>query len=239
MDRRDVLGALGFVGAGLTLGPSSLQAADHGKQEGGGGDMPAPLGGLHAHFCGIHVAKKNPKFQLVTQHYCSARGDDMHQCLLFDTCRKDARLLGVEYIITDKLYRSLPDDEKKYWHPHSYEVLSGGLIAPGMAAEAESQFMKGLLTTWGKTWQTWPDPTTPVPLGEPLLIWALTGDGQADEDVVARRDKQFGVSTAAIRERRGKQLGVEVPRISQPKSVDDVGRQWTESGEDRPTPRKR
>src|SRR5437762_1418496 len=83
-------------------------------------------------------------------------------------------------------------EAKKYWHPHTYEVLGGGLIAPGMPAEDELKFMKMILTTWGKAWHTWPDPHTAVPIGEPLLIWSLMGDGQADEKVVAARDKEFG-----------------------------------------------
>jgi hypothetical protein len=160
----------------------------------------------------------------------------MLQCLLFDSCEKNAKLLGVEYIVTDAVYRRLPEAEKKYWHPHTYEVLAGGLIAPGMESGDESKFMKALLHTWGKTWHTWPDPRTPVPLGEPLLIWSFTGDGQANEDVIATRDRQFGVSTAKIRERRVREIGYEVPKVSQPKSLERVGRQWTDDGPDAPTP---
>jgi hypothetical protein len=150
----------------------------------------------------------------------------------------NAKLLGVEYIITDKQYRKLPDAEKMYWHPHTYEVLAGGLIAPGMAPEEESKFMKAILTTWGKTWHTWPDPRTAVPLGEPLLIWALTGDGQADEKIIVARDRQFHVDTAQIRQRRGKEIGFEVPQVSLPKSLEQRGRQWTDEGEDKPTNKK-
>lgn len=243
MDRREMFGILGAMGAGFTIGGVAVDAADHGdKKEGDAGSM-APVSGPHAHFCGIHIAKKDPKFQLIVQHYCAAHtgeghDDEMFQCILFDSCQKNAKLLGVEYIITDKQYRTLPDAEKKYWHPHTYEVLAGGLIAPGMDPEEESKFMKAVLTTWGKTWHTWPDPRTAVPLGEPLLIWALTGDGQADPKVIAARDRQFNVSTAQIRERRVKAIGFEVPQVSLPKSLEQAGRQWTDEGEDKPVNRK-
>ena len=233
MDRREMFGVVGALGAGLGLGAAAN--ADHGAKPGGDAGMMAPVAGMHAHFCGIHIAKKNPKFQLIAQHYCGPLNEDTHQCLLFDSCEKNAKLLGVEYIISDKLFQGLPDTEKKYWHPHTYEVLAGGLIAPSMKPEDEMKFMKYILTTWGKTWHTWPDPTTPVPMGEPLLMWAVTGDGQVDDKVVAARDKQFGVSVTKIRETRGKEFGVEVPNVSLPKSVDDVGRQWTDTGEDKPT----
>jgi hypothetical protein len=56
----------------------------------------------------------------------------MFQCVLFDSTGANAKLLGVEYVISDATYRALPEAEKKYWHPHTYEVLGGGLAAPGM-----------------------------------------------------------------------------------------------------------
>jgi hypothetical protein len=233
MDRREMFGFLGALGTGLPLA-----AADHGAK----GEAPAgasPLAGPHAHFCGIHAAKTDPKFQLVTQHYCTAHtgghDEQMFQCVLFDSTGKNAKLLGVEYIVPDAVYRQLPAAEKKFWHPHTYEVLGGGLIAPGMDPAEELKFMKLVLTTWGKAWHTWPDPATAVPLGEPLLIWSLTGDGQADEKVVAARDKEFGCSTARVREARCKALGYEVPKVSRPKSAGAVGRQWTDDGDDAPT----
>jgi hypothetical protein len=241
MNRREMFVHAGALGAGFTVGGVTLGDGDHG---GATGDArPAgPLTGPHAHFCGIHIAKKDPKFQLIAQHYCAAHaggahGEDLFQCLLFDSREKNAKLLGVEYIISDKQYRALPAEEKKYWHPHTYEVLAGGLIAPGMTADEELTFMKSILTTWGKTWHTWPDPKTAVPIGEPLLMWALTADGQADEKVIAERDRQFNVSAAEIRARRGRALGLEVPKVSLPRSVEQVGRQWTDNGEDRPTAR--
>jgi len=228
MDRRDLFRALGAVGAGAVMGGTA--AGDHTKK----GDAN-PAANLHAHFCGIHVAKKDPKFQLITQHYCAGHGDDMFQCILFDSTEKNAKLLGVEYIVTDEVYRKLPDAEKPYWHPHTYEVLGGGLIAPSMAPADEQKFMKMILTTWGKAWHTWPDPKTAVPMGDPLLIWSLTGDGQADEKVVATRDREFGVATNMVREKRIKEYGYDVPSVPQPKSMDTIGRQWTGEGEDKPT----
>jgi hypothetical protein len=238
MDRRKWLSVMGAMGTGLSL--RGAAAEGHGAGHAAAG--ASPLAGPHAHFCGIHVAKRDPKFQLVVQHYCAAHaksgdGEELFQCILFDSRGPSAKLLGVEYIISDVEYRRLPAEEKKYWHPHTYEVLGGGLIAPGMEEEAERKFMQAVLTTWGKTWHTWPDPATPVPLGEPLLIWSLTADGQADEAVVAARDKEFGVSTAEIRERRGREIGLAVPSVPFAKSVSDVGRQWTATGEDKPTPR--
>jgi hypothetical protein len=240
MDRRTLLNAAGLAGAGLVLGGRRLSGAR--DDEPGKPASPGPLGHGHAHFCGIHLAKANAKLQIVTQHYCAAHtseGEDdaMFQCVLFDSASQNARLLGVEYIITDARYRRLSVAEKKYWHPHTYEVLAGGLIAPGMEPEKEREFMRTILTTWGKAWHTWPDPQSSVPVGEPLLIWSLTGDGQADEAVIAKRDREFGVSTGKVRARRLEEFGLEAPRVSQPRSLETIGRQWNDSGADEPTRR--
>jgi hypothetical protein len=192
-------------------------------------------------FCGFHVAKENPEFQVTTMHYCGMRGEgdyEMHQCLLYDSVGAGAKLLGVEYIATDKLFRSLPDEEKKYWHPHTYEVLGGGLVAPVMSDQAEIDFMSYLLTTWGKSWHTWPDPSTAVPMGEPLLMWSLTGDGQANMELIEERDRRFGVSTPETQAERVAAIGYQVPQVPQPRSVATIGRQWTATGEDKPTPQK-
>lgn len=244
MDRREWFGAVGL--SGITIigtGAADDHAVEKADEPPG---LDAPMRGPHAHFCGFHVAKHDPKLQFIAQHYCTAHepaaghagaeGDAIFQCVLFDSCGANAKLLGVEYVITDARYQALPEEEKKYWHPHAYEVLSGGLVALGMEPDAEQSFMKMILTTWGKAWHTWPDPATAVPMGEPLLIWSVNGDGQANEELVARRDREFDVSTTEIRARRREEYKLEVPDVAPPASVDAIGRRWTNEGEDRPTP---
>lgn len=236
MTRREALALLAASGLG---GLTSRDAYGHKGPKGHShpeakGNM-GPVESVHLHFCGIHLVKADPKLQFVTQHYCSPLGEEMHQCLLYDSAKAGAKLLGVEYIISDTMYRNLPEAEKRYWHPHTYEVLAGGLTAPEMTPEKELAFMKALLPTWGKTWHTWPDPATPVPMGEPSLMWSATGDGQIRSELLEARDKEWKVSGEKLRAARTKALGLEVPQIPQPASVDAVGRQWTKDGEDKPT----
>src|SRR5262245_64179563 len=220
MDRREMLRAVGSVGLGFTIQNGVASAAEH-ASHGEAAPAASPISGGHAHFCGIHVAKNNRNFQLIAQHYCTAHAAGDHdqglfQCLLFDSPSTSARLLGVEYIISNEQFLALPSDEKKYWHPHTYEVLAGGLIAPEMSAADEMKFMRQILTTWGKTWHTWPDPHSSIPIGEPLLMWSLSDDGQVDEQIVQERDRQFGVSIGDLRSRRVSEIGYEVPQVAFP-----------------------
>lgn len=230
MDRRELFGALGALGA--TPICSAAASADDAKKNG-------PLGHDFLHVCGIHMAKKDPSLQFIAHHFCVGhkRGSagDVFQCVLFDGSGKDAKLIGVEYIISDAAYRKLPEDEKKYWHAHTYEVLGGGLTAPGMDQKAETDLMEVLLTTWGKAWHTWPKPSEDIPTGDPLLIWSLMGDGQVDKELLARRDKELKVNSAELGEVRGKAIKLQTPNVAPPKDVNSVGRQWTNTGPDAPT----
>jgi hypothetical protein len=227
MDRRQALTALG-VGAVSLAGPAA-PAAEHGQKDKPGG---RPVDQFHAYLCAFHVGKKDPTFVVEAHHYCMPVGDEVHQCCIFDKNGPGAKLLGVEYIISDKLYRQLPDAEKKYYHPHVYEITSGMLVAPDLAPDKELELMKGLLLTWGKTWHTWPDPQAALPLGEPLLMWAATRDGQIPEAALAARDRKYQIDTPGLRQKRAV-LG-PVPQVDPPKSVDSLGRQWTNDGPDVP-----
>lgn len=236
MNRRATLAVLGSLMVGVVVGRLGLTgprpaAADHESTAQAG--AKTPLDGIHLYLCAFHIAKKDPAFQLEAQHYCATVREGVHQCVITDTTGPGARVLGVEYIVTDAIYRTLPDAEKRYWHPHAYEVTSGQLVAPELADGAHLELMKGLVTTWGKAWHTWPDPKQALPLGDPLLMWSINGDNQLRPDLLAARDRRLKLSTAAVRDRR-RSLGYPVPQIGPPRSLDEPGRQWTPAGPDVP-----
>lgn len=56
---------------------------------------------------------------------------------MYDANGPQANLTGIEYIISEKLYATLPEAERRYWHPHNGEILSGQLVAPGIPDAAE------------------------------------------------------------------------------------------------------
>lgn len=158
-----------------------------------------PMKGFDAYVVGFHCAKCDPQMQMEAHHYCKVVNDDFLQCLIFDGNTPDANLIGLEYIISEALFETLPEEEKAYWHPHNYEVFSGELIAPGLPEVAEKAFMKRLVNSYGKTWHTWHtgrhdgEPGDSLPMGEATLMWSFNRQGECDETLKRNRNQAMQV----------------------------------------------
>jgi hypothetical protein len=153
-----------------------------------------PVDALNAYLDGFHFYNGQMKSQMEAHHYCSILNDEVIQCVIYDGNVQDAKLMGVEYIISERLFAQLPVAEKALWHSHVHEVKSGQLIAPGIPAVAEHALMQKLVHTYGKTWHTWhTDLNKDLPLGVPQLMMGFTADGQIDPRLVQERDARFGI----------------------------------------------
>ncbi len=162
-----------------------------------------PLKNFTAYLDGFHFYNGNIKAQMEAHHYVSQLNEDMYQAIIFDGNGNDAKIMGIEYIVTEKLFKTLPLSEKKLWHSHHYEVKSGGLIAPGIPEIAEHELMKKLVATYGKTIHTWhTDQERTLPIGSPMIMMGFTKDGQLNPALLADRDKRFNISTEKIKLKR-------------------------------------
>ena len=104
----------------------------------------APVGALDIYLNGFHPMKDDPAHQVEAHHFCRQVNEDFAQCALFDSAARTANLTGIEYIISEKLFLRLPEGERRYWHPHNGEILSGQLIAPGIPRAAEKALMRDI-----------------------------------------------------------------------------------------------
>lgn len=156
------------------------------------------------HICAFHIAKDNPSVVIETQHYCTALREGVFQCILYDTQEpgKTPRLIGIEYVISNELYQALSNAEKQYWHPHDYEVRQGLLALIDASKQTDEAVMKTLVSTWGKTWHTWPDLTTSLPLGSPRLMWSALKEGDIPQSLIQERDKRWDISTQQLKQER-------------------------------------
>jgi hypothetical protein len=163
----------------------------------------SPLKKFNAYLDGFHFYNGNINAQMEAHHYVSQLNEDVHQAIIFDSNEKDAKIMGVEYIISEKLFKTLDDEEKKLWHSHHYEVKSGTLIAPGIPEVAEHELMENLVSTYGKTIHTWhTDQERELPIGSPMIMMGFTEDGQIRPELLNARDERFNVSTAEIKKKR-------------------------------------
>lgn len=163
-----------------------------------------PLDAMNIYLDGFHFHNGDMGRQIEAHHFCSQVNEELVQCVIFDGNGPDALLMGIEYVVSERLFESLPKEEKKLWHSHAYEVKSGQLVGPGLPDAAEHELMKKLVSTYGKTWHTWhlELPDNRLPLGIPALMMGFTGDGQADPAMVAERDRRFEISSEAKQKNR-------------------------------------
>ena len=170
-----------------------------------------PIEALNAYLDGFHFYSGRMAMQMEAHHYCAIVNEEVTQCVIYDGNARDAKLMGVEYIISKRLYGTLPAAEKPLWHSHVHEVKSGQLIAPGIPRPAEHALMEKLVGTYGKTWHTWhTDLDKALPLGIPQLMMGFTADGQADAAMVQARDQRFGINSA---EKRKDRASIAAPAI--------------------------
>jgi hypothetical protein len=181
-----------------------------------------PLKKINAYLDGFHFYNGNINAQMEAHHYVSQINEDMHQAIMYDGNKEDAKIMGVEYIVSERLFKTLPEEEKKLWHSHHHEVKSGTLIAPGIPELAEHELMEKLVSTYGKIIHTWhTDQDRNLPVGAPQVMMGFTKEGQLKPELLQARDKRFNVSSAEKKKNR--------EDISMP-NVDPMANAW-EKGE--------
>ncbi|WP_051470128.1 DUF1264 domain-containing protein [Fischerella sp. PCC 9605] len=138
-----------------------------------------PINQLQTYLDGFHNYKREAhlpgesQHQMRVSHYCQNLNEEFTQCAIYDGNTANSHLIGIEYVVSDRVYQNLSENEKQYWHPHTSEVESGILIAPGIPDPAHQALMDKLRTTHGKTWHVWDTQKYQFPLGEPALMWAI------------------------------------------------------------------
>lgn len=186
-------------------------------------DKP-PLQALNTYLDGFHFFNGRMSGQMEAHHYCTALNEEVFQCAIFDGNTSGAKLMGVEYIISQRLFEGLPASEKQLWHSHVHEVKSGQLIAPGIPQAAETRLMENLVGTYGKTWHTWhTGQGNELPYGVPQLMMGFTADGQIDPQLVRERDRRMGVDSEAKKRARA---GIDAPPIDPGADAWQKGQVW-------------
>ncbi|KAL2365900.1 hypothetical protein RJZ56_001198 [Blastomyces dermatitidis] len=145
----------------------------------------APISKICAHLHAYHAYASDPTRFVEANHYCTMVNEDMRQCIIYDSPDTGARLIGIEYLISPKLYERLPEHEQVLWHSHVYEIKSGMLVMPPPPEctdrtklnELEKEELSQLVTFYGKVYHLWQvDRGDELPMGVPELMGSITSD---------------------------------------------------------------
>jgi hypothetical protein len=126
-------------------------------------------------FVGAHFPGNPPGDPHVVYHDRRPLNDHVSQCLIFDGPGPEARLIGVEYLVSDEVYRRMPAEERIYWHDHQYDGDADLLPSPTRSGADEEATLAKVRTLWGKVYHTWASGGD-YPRGPAGALWSDTGE---------------------------------------------------------------
>ncbi|KAD7117856.1 hypothetical protein E3N88_05124 [Mikania micrantha] len=164
-----------------------------------------PIKQMSQHACTFAVYGHDMSRQIETHHYITRLNQDFLQSAVYDSNDPSANLIGVEYIVSDRLFDTLPSDEQKLWHSHDHEVTSGLWVNPGVPEMIQRTELENIAHSYGKFWCTWQvDRGDRLPLGAPALMMSpqMVNMGVINPEMVNLRDNKFKISTDELRKSR-------------------------------------
>jgi hypothetical protein len=106
---------------------------------------------------------------LVAHHYGKDVSGGLIECPIYDSDRPDAKLVGVEVIVSPKTYQTFSAAEKARWHAHKTEIPKVSATLPDLSPEEAAKVVKKIEGTDGKVYLLW-DPGKGQPaVGQPSL----------------------------------------------------------------------
>ncbi|KAA8515031.1 hypothetical protein F0562_018182 [Nyssa sinensis] len=184
-----------------------------------------PVKQMSQHVCTFALYSHDMTRQIETHHYVSRVNQDFLQCAVYDSDDSTGRLIGIEYIISDGMYESLPPEEQRLWHSHAYEIKSGLWVNPRVPEMVLRPELENIAKTYGKFWCTWQvDRGDRLPVGAPALMMSPQGVnlGMVKPEVVRKRDDKYNISTDALKNAR-----VEIP---EPEWINPQADYWKQHG---------
>ena len=80
----------------------------------------APPKRLCAHLNAFHAYANDLTRSVEANHYCAHVNEDVRQCILYDGPGPNAKLIGIEYMVTPRIFETLDAEERKLWHSHVF-----------------------------------------------------------------------------------------------------------------------
>jgi Protein of unknown function (DUF1264) len=120
----------------------------------------------------LHIDAKRhfpSKPNLLAHHYCKEVSGGLTECQIYDSDSPDAKLVGVEVIVSPETYKTFSAAEKARWHYHKTEIPKVSATLPDLSPEEAAKVVKEIEGTYGKVYLLW-DPGKGQPaVGQPSL----------------------------------------------------------------------
>ncbi|CAK9182517.1 unnamed protein product [Ilex paraguariensis] len=184
-----------------------------------------PVKQINQHVCTFALYGHDMTRQIETHHYVTRINQDFLQCAVYDTHDSTGRLIGVEYIVSDRIFEKLSPEEQKLWHSHAYEIKSGLWVYPRVPETVVKPELENLAKTYGKFWCTWQvDRGDRLPMGAPALMMSPqpVNWGIITPDLVKKRDEKYNISSDNLKISR-----VEIP---EPEWINPNADYWKQDG---------
>jgi len=152
-----VIGVIAAITFGtLALPTRNVPAAD-----------PKPSEGWTLHIdAKLHVPGKP---DMVSHHYCKQVSGGFTQCQLYDSDKPDAKLIGVEVVVSPEKYKAFGKAEQAVWHYHKTEIPRVSATLPDLPAEEAAKVAKSLEESYGKVIILWDAAKGEFPTGRPII----------------------------------------------------------------------
>ena len=105
----------------------------------------------------------------IAHHYCKQVKSGMTECQLYDSDDKDAKLAGVEVVVSTDTWKGFNKAEQKYWHYHKEEIPKVNAKLPDLSEEEAAKVVETLTETYGKIYLLWDPAKTDQPVGQPSI----------------------------------------------------------------------
>jgi mannose-6-phosphate isomerase-like protein (cupin superfamily)/DNA-binding beta-propeller fold protein YncE len=145
--------------------------------------IPTPAQGFALHIDAKKHINGMPDF--VVHHYCKTLEKSYIQCLLFDSDRPNARVIGVETIISPEIYAQLPEEERASWHYHKDEIPLVDAQLPGLSEEEAQKVVAAVENTYGRVVIFWV-PGNVAPMGTPSVVTPQSHHASAPREIVIK-----------------------------------------------------
>lgn len=96
-------------GSAIPGAPKSTES----KMLGMGADIlqgRSPISAINMSLNGFHFYADDMGRQIEAHHFCHHISEEFFQCVIYDGNKTDSRLIGIEYIVSERIFKTLPDD---------------------------------------------------------------------------------------------------------------------------------